>query len=98
MEAKIPSSASYAWKSIIKGREVIRRGAVWRIGRGDFVRVWGDNWLPGTDTNRVLSPCWYGARNFTVSLFIDQVNCRWREDLLDYYLMDFKAAKVKAIL
>ena len=97
MEAKIPSSASYAWKSIIKGREVISRGAVWRIGRGDFIWVWGDNQLPGTDTNSVLSPCWYGAGNFTVSLFIDQVNCRWREDLLDYYLMDFEAAKVKAI-
>ena len=26
MEAKNPSSASYDWKSIIKGREVIRRG------------------------------------------------------------------------
>ena len=97
MEAKIPSSASYAWKSIIKGREVIRRGAIWRIGRGESIRVWGDNWLLGTDTNKVLSPCWHGAGNFTVSLFIDQTNCRWREDLLDYYLMDFEAAKVKAI-
>ena len=47
--------------------------------------------------NRVLSPCWHGARNFTVSFFIDQVNCRWREDLLDYHLMDFEVAKVKAI-
>ena len=97
MEAKIPSSASYASKSIIKGREVIRRGAIWRIGRGESIRVWGDNWLLGTDTNKVLSPCWHGAGNFTVSLFIDQANCRWREDLLDYYLMDFEAAKVKAI-
>lgn len=31
MEAKNPNSASYAWKSIIKGREVIRRGGVWRV-------------------------------------------------------------------
>lgn len=28
MEAKCSSSASYAWKSIIRGREVIRKGAV----------------------------------------------------------------------
>ena len=31
MKVTTPSSASYAWKSIIKGREVIKKGAVWRI-------------------------------------------------------------------
>ncbi|KAL4620439.1 hypothetical protein ACB092_06G154000 [Castanea dentata] len=31
MEATCPSSASYAWKNIIKGRDVIKKGAVWRI-------------------------------------------------------------------
>ena len=39
MEAKTPNSASYAWKSIIKGREVIKRGAVWRIGDGTSIRI-----------------------------------------------------------
>ena len=34
MEAANPSLASYAWRSILKGREVIKRGAVWRIGDG----------------------------------------------------------------
>ena len=57
MEAKNPSSASYAWKSIIKGREMIKKGVVWQIGGGEAIRVWGDNWIPGTDMNRILSPC-----------------------------------------
>ena len=34
MEAKNPRNASYAWKSILKGRDVIKRGAAWRIGSG----------------------------------------------------------------
>jgi len=34
MEATCPSSASYAWKRIIKGKDVIKRGAIWRIGDG----------------------------------------------------------------
>ena len=34
MEVAIPSSASYAWQSILRGREVIQRGAIWRIGDG----------------------------------------------------------------
>ena len=31
MEATCPSSASYEWKSIIKGKDVIKHGAIWRI-------------------------------------------------------------------
>ena len=43
MEARAPSNASYAWKSIIKGRDVIKCEAVWRIGTRTSIRVWGDN-------------------------------------------------------
>ena len=46
LEAKDSSSASYAWKSILKGRDVILKGALWRIGDGKRVRILGDNWLP----------------------------------------------------
>ena len=34
MEATNLSSASYAWRSIIRGREVIKKWAIWRIGDG----------------------------------------------------------------
>ena len=56
MEATCPSSTSYAWKSIIKGRDVIKRGASLRIGDGKSVHIWGDRWLPQKDSPLVLSP------------------------------------------
>lgn len=31
---------SYAWKNILKGRDVIRRGMKWRIGDGSLVRIY----------------------------------------------------------
>ena len=37
MEARASSNASYAWKSILKGRDVIKHGAVWRIGMGTSI-------------------------------------------------------------
>ena len=97
MEATTPSSASYAWKSIIKGREVIKKGAVRQIGGGNSVCIWGDNWLPGSEMNQVVSPCWRGVEDFTISLFIDQINFKWKEDLLDYYLLEFEAEKIRVI-
>ena len=34
LDAKESSSASYAWKSLLKGRDVIIKRAVWRVGDG----------------------------------------------------------------
>ena len=34
MEAKDSRLGSYAWKSILIGRDVIQRGASWRVGDG----------------------------------------------------------------
>ena len=54
MEAAESSHGSYAWKSILHGRDVIKRGACWRIGNGQKVKVWHHAWLPTKPTNRLL--------------------------------------------
>ncbi|CAN6863584.1 unnamed protein product, partial [Brassica oleracea] len=36
---------SYAWRSIIHGRELLKAGLVKKIGDGRDTRVWLDNWL-----------------------------------------------------
>ena len=57
IKAANPSSASYAWRSIIRGREIIKKkGAIWRIGDGQSVDIWVDRWLPRKYCCRVLSP------------------------------------------
>ena len=39
LDAKESSSASYAWKSLLKGRDVIIKRVVWRVGDGKQVRI-----------------------------------------------------------
>ena len=39
MEAKDSRRGSYTWKSILKGRDVIARGACWWIGNGKSVKI-----------------------------------------------------------
>ena len=97
MEARSPSNASYAWKSIMKGREVIKRGTVWRIGTGTSIRVWGDNWLPVKNKPRILSPKLEGTGTIWVSDLIDPINRTWKEDMLDRFFYDFEAATIKNI-
>ena len=39
LEAKDTSSGSYAWKSILYGRDVINDGACWRVGNGKSIKI-----------------------------------------------------------
>ena len=36
-------TGSYAWKSILKGRDVVSKGMQWRVGNGSKIRIYQDN-------------------------------------------------------
>lgn len=46
MEAKAFNSGSYAWNSILKGRDILKKGSLCRVGNGESIKLWADNWLP----------------------------------------------------
>ena len=39
LDAKDSTSASYAWKNILKGRDLILKGALWRVGDGKQIKI-----------------------------------------------------------
>ncbi|XP_022150918.1 uncharacterized protein LOC111018954 [Momordica charantia] len=55
MEAKISGNPSYIWRSILWGRDLLKKGLRWRIGNGDSVFIYGDNWVPNQPTLKILS-------------------------------------------
>ena len=52
-EAK-STSKSFAWKSILWSRNLINRGARWRVGDGETIRVFQDVWLVNTTDGKSL--------------------------------------------
>ena len=74
MEASVPSSSSYAWRSIIHGKDVIKKGSAWRIGNGKSARILGDNWLPSRHQPQIISPCLQAEQDMRVALLFDQEN------------------------
>lgn len=48
MDASDCSQWFYARKSLLKGRDVLRKGLRWRIGTEDAINLWTDPWLPST--------------------------------------------------
>jgi hypothetical protein len=45
-DAPKPRSASYTWRSIMAGNELVQNGVRWGIGNGIHTRILTDNWIP----------------------------------------------------
>ena len=83
MEAPECPSGSYAWRSILQGREVLKQGARRRIGWGDSVKIWDTPWLPSFNHPRILSPVLEGMQDATMDSLIDQQTRTWDIDVLN---------------
>lgn len=40
------SKASWAWSSLLEGRDELMKGLCWKIGDGKNVNIWNDGWIP----------------------------------------------------
>jgi hypothetical protein len=40
------AEASTTWRAIKYGLELLRCGTIYRVGDGESVRIWRDNWIP----------------------------------------------------
>ncbi|XP_019168955.1 PREDICTED: uncharacterized protein LOC109164864 [Ipomoea nil] len=39
------TNASWGWKGILKGRDILRKGICWKVGTGESLNVWKDPWV-----------------------------------------------------
>jgi hypothetical protein len=39
-------NSSSTWNAIAYGRELLKKGVIWRVGNGANIRVWRDPWIP----------------------------------------------------
>ena len=79
----------------MKGRNVIKRGAKWRIGSGRSVRIWGENWLPNSGHPKVLSPRVEGRGVSLVADLIDPAIKEWKVNIIDNLFYDFEVDIIK---
>ena len=82
LEAEDSKVGSYAWKSILSARDVIRKGMVWRIGNRESVRIKQDKWLPSQLSRSVASPIPLMSPDTKVSELIDQDKAAWKSEVV----------------
>jgi hypothetical protein len=40
----------------LQARGLLEEGLMWRVGNGEKIRIWGDNWLPSPNSNLLYNP------------------------------------------
>ncbi|KAL0414362.1 UNVERIFIED_CONTAM: hypothetical protein Sradi_1637900 [Sesamum radiatum] len=58
---------SYTWRSIMAAHALFQAGCRWRVGSGDYIRVWIDPWLPRPRSFRPMTPAPASLFNLRVS-------------------------------
>lgn len=56
LEAIPCAGISYTWRSIIKGIQLLKKGIIWRVGNGERIKIWTDQWIPRGSTRRPNTP------------------------------------------
>ena len=90
-------SSSYAWHSILKGRDVLIKGARWRVGCGEAISIWNDAWLPSQEHPRILLDIVPGFEDGKVSNLINPSTRTWDANLVNGLFSPEEAAMVLRI-
>jgi hypothetical protein len=72
---------------MFSARELVKQGAIWRIGNGEDVQVWGDCWLPKPPSFSVHSPWLQLIENILVRDLIDPNTKGWNKNLIEQNFM-----------
>lgn len=78
-----PSNCSWGWRSILWGRELLRKGLGWRLGDGRSISVFKHQWIPKVSNPYVESRSSVDMLDFRVADLIDEAPLEWRKPLIE---------------
>jgi hypothetical protein len=56
LHAQQGRNSSYAWQSICHAINTIKKGSCWKVGNGQYINIWEDNWVAWQTGYKVLTP------------------------------------------
>lgn len=86
--------SSYAWRSILFGRELLQQGLIKSIGNVESTYIWGDKWIMDEIPRRPVNKQILIDINLKVSSLIDGTG-NWRIDLLSEFFPPNEVVRIR---
>ncbi|XP_057791329.1 uncharacterized protein LOC131008471 [Salvia miltiorrhiza] len=75
---------SFAWKSLLVGKDLIMDGITWKLGDSSRIRVGVDKWIPNGDGSFSTAKVSTGTKNLRVTDFIQEEDFSWDVGMIDF--------------
>ncbi|KAL6961204.1 hypothetical protein U1Q18_052490 [Sarracenia purpurea var. burkii] len=91
MEAKLGYQPYFVWRSLLLGREILERGMIWRVAKGDNIKIYSDRWIPRQKSLKIFSPPILGREKLVKELLQDDLQWDERKIRENFLLEDADA-------
>jgi hypothetical protein len=82
LNAPTKKGSSFTWQSVWAGVQTFKKGHIWRVGNGQNINIWEDEWIPNYHSRKVITP--KGRNVLTkVSELINPVTNTWDVELVN---------------
>lgn len=95
--AKELVAGSYAWKSILKGRDVILDGAFQRVGDGRSIKIWQHRWLFINHSPKITSPILESMEEAIIDCLINPDTRSWNREMINGIFIPLEVDLIKKI-
>jgi hypothetical protein len=94
--ASCPRTASYTWRSLMFGKDLLARGIRWGVGNGSAIQITKDNWIPDTPAY-LVKPIISLTEGLTVDSLLNSESTGWNEDRLHQVFQEDIVRKILSI-
>ena len=96
LKTKLKRKASYAWKSILYGRDLLTKGMRYIVGDGSQVDMWTDPWIPDHPPRppRAVGEVQLGEQ---IKDYLVPNTKQWNEQMLRQFVIEEDVQKIMAL-
>ena len=56
LEATVGKGSFWIWSSLIRGKDILKKGLLWRVGNGQGINIWRDGWVVDNSNFKIHNP------------------------------------------
>jgi hypothetical protein len=89
--------ASPSWRGMEHGLELLKKGIIWRVGRGTKIQIWRDPWIPRPPSLKNNLKKGERSRLRWVSQLMVPGQCEWHMQSLNSYFYRHDIEEIRKI-